>query len=53
VDYDKTRPREIEVFSRTADINKAKKLLNYEPSTNLETGLRKLISSDKRFKIPS
>lgn len=53
VDYDKTRPREIEVFCRTADINKATELFNYKPTVTLEAGLKKLISLDKRFSVPS
>ena len=43
VNYDDLRPREIEVFSRTADISKARKLLQYEPETPLESGVRKYI----------
>jgi UDP-glucose 4-epimerase len=43
VDYDKTRPRSIEVFNRTADITKAKKLLNYQPKNHLDDGIKKLI----------
>jgi UDP-glucose 4-epimerase len=42
VDYDKTRPRSIEVFNRTADITKAKKLLNYRPKTRLDDGIKRL-----------
>lgn len=44
VDYDKTRPREIEVFNRTADISKAKRVLQYESRIRLEEGIRELIS---------
>ena len=43
IDYDKTRPRTIEVFNRTADISKAKKILNYQPKISLDDGLNKLI----------
>jgi UDP-glucose 4-epimerase len=50
VEYDKTRPREIEIFNRTADITKAKKMLHYDPTVNLAEGLKNLISLDKRFK---
>jgi UDP-glucose 4-epimerase len=42
VDYDNKRPREIEVFSRVADITKAKRLLQYEPNINLKSGIKKL-----------
>ncbi len=42
VDYDNKRPREIEVFTRVADITKAERLLQYEPSTSLEAGIKKL-----------
>ena len=43
VDYDETRPRKIEVFTRTADISKAKRLLQYEPRIQLKEGIRELI----------
>lgn len=42
VDYDKKRPREIEIFSRNADISKARKFLQYEPKINLESGIKRL-----------
>jgi UDP-glucose 4-epimerase len=42
VEYNNKRPREIEVFSRTADITKARKLLRYKPNTSLESGTIKL-----------
>jgi len=42
VDYNNKRPREIEVFSRVADITKAKRLLQYEPNVNLRSGIKKL-----------
>ena len=45
VDYDNKRPREIEVFSRVADITKAKRLLQYEPSINLKSGIKKLYNN--------
>lgn len=44
VDYDKTRPREVEVFNRTADIAKVRRLLQYEPKIRLEEGIKELIS---------
>lgn len=40
VDYDDKRPRQIEVFSRVADITKAKKCLQYEPKISLGSGLK-------------
>jgi nucleoside-diphosphate-sugar epimerase len=43
IDYDRHRSREIEVFSRIADVGKAEKLLNYRPLTSLEEGLKKYI----------
>lgn len=42
-DYDKHRSREIEVFSRIADVSRAEKLLGYRPATTLEDGLKKYI----------
>jgi UDP-glucose 4-epimerase len=44
VDYDHRRTREIEVFSRLANVGKAEKLLNYKPLTDLSDGLDKYIS---------
>ncbi len=43
IDYDGKRPRQIEVFSRVADTDKAKKLLRHEPKTTLASGVRKCI----------
>jgi UDP-glucose 4-epimerase len=43
VDYDKSRPRSIEIFKRTADITKANKLLSYNPEISLDDGIKKLI----------
>jgi nucleoside-diphosphate-sugar epimerase len=43
VDYDKSRPRSIEVFNRTADITKVKQLLNCQPEISLDDGIKKLI----------
>lgn len=43
INYDDKRPRKIEVFSRVADITKARKLLQYEPETTLASGIRKYI----------
>ena len=45
VDYDKKRPRKIEIFNRNCDINKARKLLHYEPKINLEAGIKRLYGS--------
>jgi UDP-glucose 4-epimerase len=42
VDYDKTRPREIEIYSRTADISRTKRKLKYTPKVNLEEGIKRL-----------
>jgi UDP-glucose 4-epimerase len=39
VDYDLRRTREIEVFSRLANVDKAEKLLKYRPLTELSEGL--------------
>jgi UDP-glucose 4-epimerase len=39
VDYDNKRPRGIEIFRRTADIHKAKSILEYEPVTSLKSGI--------------
>jgi len=44
VAYDKLRSRKIEIFNRLANINKAIGLLDYEPSTPLEVGIKKYIS---------
>ncbi len=43
VDYDKRRSREIEVFSRLANIDRATRLLQYRPSTSLDEGMEKCI----------
>lgn len=43
IDYNDTRPREIEVFNRVADIAKAKKYLSCEPEISLELGIRKYV----------
>jgi UDP-glucose 4-epimerase len=43
VDYDKRRSREIEVFSRLANIDRAVKLLEYRPSTPLDEGIKKYV----------
>ena len=53
VDYDKTRPREIEIYNRLADITKAEHVLGYSPSIDLRTGIKKLLSLDKRFSVIS
>jgi UDP-glucose 4-epimerase len=44
VDYDHRRTREIEVFNRVADMDKAEKLLKYRPLTVLSDGLDKYIT---------
>jgi UDP-glucose 4-epimerase len=44
VDYDLRRTREIEVFSRLANVDKAEKLLKYRPLTELSDGLDKYIA---------
>jgi UDP-glucose 4-epimerase len=41
--YGGNRPIEIEVFNRTADINKAEKLLHYKPEVLLKNGLQSCI----------
>ena len=41
VDYDKTRPREIEVFNRAASTGKAQELLQYTAAISLEAGLKR------------
>jgi UDP-glucose 4-epimerase len=42
-EYDNVRSREIEIFNRLANIDKAVDLLAYQPETNLELGIRKCI----------
>ena len=44
VAYDKLRSRKIEIFNRLANIDKAVRLLGYEPATSLESGIKKYIS---------
>jgi UDP-glucose 4-epimerase len=44
VDYDRHRSREIEVFSRIANVDRAEKLLGYRPVIKLEEGLKKYIA---------
>ncbi len=44
IDYDAKRPREIEVFSRVADISRARQLLRYKPETPLLSGMKKYTS---------
>jgi UDP-glucose 4-epimerase len=44
VDYDRHRSREIEVFSRIANVDRAEKLLGYRPAIKLEDGLKKYIA---------
>jgi UDP-glucose 4-epimerase len=44
VDYDHRRTREIEVFNRVANVDKAEKLLKYRPLTILSDGLDKYIT---------
>jgi UDP-glucose 4-epimerase len=53
VDYDKSRPREIEVYNRLADITKAENILKYTPGVALQEGIKKLLISDKRFRVIS
>jgi UDP-glucose 4-epimerase len=43
IDYDQRRTREIEVFSRLANVEWAEKLLEYRPVTGLENGMQKTI----------
>lgn len=43
-DYDNKRPREIEVFTRLADVTRANELLQYQSKVSLESGLRKYIN---------
>jgi nucleoside-diphosphate-sugar epimerase len=42
IDYDKTRPREIEIYSRTADISKTQNKLQYVSKISLDEGIRQL-----------
>jgi UDP-glucose 4-epimerase len=42
VAYDKTRPVEIEIFNRTADVSRATKLLQYKAEIKLEDGIKEL-----------
>jgi UDP-glucose 4-epimerase len=44
VDYDRRRSKEIEVFSRIANVDKAESLLGYRPLTALEEGIKKYIT---------
>ncbi len=44
IDYDDKRPRCIEVFSRVADIARARQLLQYEPEVSLPAGIGKYIN---------
>jgi UDP-glucose 4-epimerase len=53
VDYDKTRPREIEVYNRLADVSKAESILKYTPTVALREGIKRLLNSDKRFSVIS
>lgn len=41
IDYDSKRPREIEVFTRMADITRSRQLLGYEPRVSLPSGIEK------------
>lgn len=43
IDYDDKRPRQIEVFSRVADITRARRLLQYEPKISLQSGIGKYV----------
>jgi nucleoside-diphosphate-sugar epimerase len=43
-DYDKLRSKEIEVFSRIANVDRAEKLLGCKPRITLEDGLKRYIS---------
>jgi nucleoside-diphosphate-sugar epimerase len=43
VDYDRLRPREVEVFSRIASVDKAVRLLGYAPATSLSEGIRRYV----------
>ena len=43
IDYDRRRSREIEVFSRIANVDKAEKELGYRPKVTLDEGLRKYV----------
>jgi UDP-glucose 4-epimerase len=43
IDYDQRRTREIEVFSRLANVDWAEKLLEYRPAIDLEKGMQKTI----------
>lgn len=44
VDYDRRRSREIEVFSRIANVDRAESLLGYRPLTALEEGIKKYVT---------
>lgn len=43
VPYDKLRSKEIEVFSRIANVDRAEKLLGYRPLVVLEDGMKKCV----------
>jgi UDP-glucose 4-epimerase len=43
IDYDRLRSKEIEVFSRIANVDRAEKLLGHRPTTTLEDGLKKCV----------
>jgi nucleoside-diphosphate-sugar epimerase len=44
VEYDRLRPKEIEVFSRIADMNRTSKLIGYVPATSLADGISKYVA---------
>ena len=44
IDYDSKRPREIEVFTRMADITRSRQLLGYEPRVSLPSGIEKYVN---------
>lgn len=41
IEYDRRRSREIEVFSRLANVDRAERLLKYKPATALDDGIKK------------
>ena len=51
VDYDKRRSREIEVFSRVANVDRAERLLGYSPAVILEDGMKKCVDWYRSRKI--
>jgi len=42
-DYDSKRPRDIEVYTRVADITRAREWLQYEPRVSLQSGIKRYV----------